>query len=354
MPRGNQSRRSFLKTSGAVGATGALTAVAGCLGGDDSLTYFSWGAYIDDAWIEPFEDDTGIDVETETYESNADAINQIDTSPEGTYDVWTPSAPGADFERAYRNDLLDPIDVDNVPAWDEHVFEEMKLDEFWFDDELYCVPMTFGFDGALYNHDEHGDLGDMLSYEVLWDEEYDGEISTRDDASTQVWTAASYLGQDPDDPDDLDAVQEALEDHVDLVNTYWTSSAETIQNFQEGEATIGTAWDGAYHRLAGEDEPVTMAFWEEGTIGWIDSFAIARGSENKAEAEEFIDYMLSEVPREWFEGPEYIVVSDAVDYTDEELELYNLEAALENTVFPAYNDDETIQRYDEIWTDVTA
>lgn len=355
MRHANQSRRSFLQKSGAIGATGALTAVAGCLGGsDDALTYFSWGAYIDDAWIEPFEEDTGISVNTETYESNADAINQIQTSPDGTYDVWTPSAPGADFERAYRNDLLEPIDVDNVPGWDEYIFEEMKLDEFWFEDELYAVPMTFGVDGAIYNHEEVGDLGDEISYDLLWDDEYDGELTSRDDAFTQIWTTALALGQDPDDPDDLDAIEEALEEHVDLVNSYWTSSAESIQIFQSGEANLGTSWDGAYHRLVDEDEPVSYAFWEEGTIGWFDSFCIAKGSENKAEAEEFIDYMISEVPREWFEGPEYIVVSEAVEYTDEEMELYNLDDALENSVFPSYADDETIQLYDEIWTDVTA
>ncbi|OIB59024.1 extracellular solute-binding protein [Natrialba sp. SSL1] len=352
MPIGKQSRRRFIT---ATGGAAALGTVAGCLGGgdDDVVNYFSWGAYIDDSWIQPFEEDTGITVNTETYESNADAINQIETAPEGTYDVWTPSAPGADFERAYQNDLLDPINLDNVPAWDEHIFEEMKLDDFWFDDELYAVPMTFGFDGAVYNHEEVGDLGDEISYDVLWDDEYAGEITSRDDAATQIWTAAKYLGQDPDEPEDLDAIEDALNEHVDLVNTYWTSSAESIQIFQQGEASIGTSWDGAYHRLAAEDEPVSLAFWEEGTIGWIDSFCIARGSENKEEAEQFIDYMVSEVPRAWFEGPEYIVVSDAVDYTDEELDEYNLEMALENTEFPAYNDDDQIQTYDEIWTDVT-
>ncbi len=355
MRRDNHSRRSVLKTGATLGAVGSVAGVAGCLGGDNGreLTYFSWGAYIDDAWIGPFEEDTGITVNTETYESNAAAINQIENSPEGTYDVWTPSAPGADFERAYRNDLLEPIDVGNVPAWDDHLFEEMKLDEFWKDDELYGVPMTFGFDGAIYNHDEVGDLGETISYDALWDEQYDGELTTRDDAATQVWTAAKYLGQDPDEPDDLDAIAEALEEHVDLVNTYWTSSAESIQNFQEGEAKLGTSWDGAYHRLAAEDEPVTLAFWEEGTIGWIDSFCLAKGSENTEEAEEFIDYMLSEVPRAWFEGPQYIVLSDAVDYTDDELERYALDRALENTEFPAFNDDDTIQQYDELWTDVT-
>lgn len=344
-----------MKTSGAVGATGALTAVAGCLGDDEeSITYFSWGAYISDDWIAPFEEDTGITVETETYESNAAAINQIETSPEGTYDVWTPSGPGDSFERAYRNDLLEPIDLDNVPAWDEYIFDDIKLDEFWFDDELHMVPMTFGFDGALYNHDELGDLGDTISYDALWDEAYDGELTTRDDAGTQVWTAAKYLGQDPDDPEDLEAVQAALEDHVELVNTYWTSSAESISIFQEGEASLGTAWDGAYHRLVDEGAPVSMAFWEEGTLGWLDGFCIAAGSENKEAAERFIDYQVSEVAREWFEGPQYAVLSEAVNYTDEELELYQLEMALENTEFAAYNDDETVQTYDEIWTDVTA
>lgn len=348
----SRSRRSYLK---AMGAATAVSTLAGCLGGDDdTLNYFSWGAYINDAWVGAFEEETGITVETETYESNADAINQIETSPEGTYDVWTPDAPGGSFERAYRNDLLEPIDIDNVPAWDEYLFDEVKADGLWFDDEVYGVPITFGFDGALYNHDAVGDLGDVISYELLWDEEYDGEITTRDDAATQVWTAAAYLGQDPDDPDDLDAVQEALEEHVDLVNVFWTSSAETIQHFQEGEATIGTTWDGAYHRLIDEDEPVTLAFWEEGTVGWFDSFAIARGSENRDAAEQFIDFMLSEVPREWLETAGYIVPSSAVDYTEEELELYNLEGALENTVFAAYNDDDTVQQYDQIWTDVTA
>lgn len=346
-----RSRRSFLKATGAAAATAGL---AGCLGDDDDeITFLSWGAYMDESWIEPFEEETGISVNTEVMESGADAMSRIQTDP-GAYDVWTPAAPGSAFERAYHEDALEPFELENLPAWDDYVFDELKVDGLYFDDELYGVPMAWGLSGCMYNHEEIDDLEpdqDEVSLDVLWNEDYDGYITSMDEALIQVWYTALYLGQNPDDPDDLDAIQEAMEEHVDLVDTFWSSSAETISDFEEGEVHIGTAWDGAYHRLSAEGEPVSYAFFEEGTEGWIDCFALAAGTENVEAAEQFINYQLAEAARDWFEATGYMIASDAADYTDEELEQYNLEEALERARFPEYVPTETVQEYDELWTD---
>ena len=71
----------------------------------NTLTIFNWGDYIDETLIEKFEEETGIKVIYETFDSNEAMLTKIQQG--GTsYDVAVPSE--YTIEKMKKEDLLDP------------------------------------------------------------------------------------------------------------------------------------------------------------------------------------------------------------------------------------------------------
>jgi len=348
------SRRSYLKATGAT-ALGVTTGLAGCSGGSDDglgdqLNLFTWGStYADDEFVEPFEEEHDCEVTTEVYTSNADMINKVRSQPEGTYDVCQPTNYAV--ERMMANDLLEPINLDNVPAYKEHVFDDLKLDAFKNGGEVYAIPQVFGATALMYNTDM--EVETPPSIDVLWDDTYKGRLSSRDNAKVQVFYAALKTGQDPNNPDDLDAIESALEDHVSLVRTFWSSGSESQEIMKSGEVDLMTAWDGSYRQLADAGDPVGYTGFKEGTKGWIDTQAIVKGAEHKELAEKWLDYCVDEAARDWFELNGYAIPSSAVDYSEKEKEKFKLDSeTLNSYIFQKMVTEDEQKKYDEIWTRV--
>lgn len=361
MPR---TRRSYLKSAGSTAI--AMTALAGCTGGDgggnqtagtsddglsDTLNIFAWGTYLKDPWVKSFEEEFGVTVNTETYSSNADAINKLRVVEPGTYDLVMPTNYAV--ERAMSMDLLEPIGVDDIPVYSD-MFEALKLDAFNKDGGTYAVPADFGITGLLYRPDQiERDIGETVSLDILWDDTFEGRLCNRDNAKLEVFYGSLKNGQDPNNPSDLDAVKSTLSEHVPLLRTYWTSSADTIQIMNSGEVDVMTAWDGPYRRLQDEGKNVAYATFEEGTKGWLDTFAIPKGAENKATAQAYINYCMGEQARTWLNETGYATASKRADYSDEELKKYNLtDEALDSFTFQQFVPNERQEKYDELWTDV--
>jgi spermidine/putrescine transport system substrate-binding protein len=381
----SRSRRSYLKATGT--AALAATALAGCTGdgetsgngngngngnggsssdgeddsggttgssGDDladTLNIFAWGTYLKDPWVNGFEEEYGVTINTETYSSNADAINKLRVVEEGTYDLFMPTNYAV--ERAMAMDLVEPVGVDNIPVYEDQ-FDALKLDAFNQDGGTYAVPADFGITGMMYRPDAvDEDIGDTASLDMLWDDAYEGRLCNRDNAKLEIFYAALKDGQDPNDPSDLDSVQETLSEHVPLLRTFWTSSADTIQIMESGDVDVMTAWDGPYRRLKEDGVNVSYATFEEGTKGWLDTFAIPKGAKHKTTAQKYINYCMGEQARTWLDETGYATASKRADYSDDELKRYNLtESALNSFTFQGYVPDERQQEYDSIWTEV--
>ncbi|HEY4622809.1 MAG TPA: spermidine/putrescine ABC transporter substrate-binding protein, partial [Solibacillus sp.] len=63
---------------------------AGSKGSKDSLTVYNWGEYIDPDLIDKFEDETGIKVIYETFDSNEAMLTKIEQGG-SAYDIAVPS-----------------------------------------------------------------------------------------------------------------------------------------------------------------------------------------------------------------------------------------------------------------------
>ena len=108
---------------------------------DEKVIVYNWGDYIDPEIITMFEDETGIDVVYEEYETNEIMYPKVQSGAIA-YDVVCPS----DYmvQRMIENDLLAEINYENVPnlKYIDDIYMEMSKQ---YDPEnKYSVPYLWG------------------------------------------------------------------------------------------------------------------------------------------------------------------------------------------------------------------
>ena len=122
----------------------------------DELYVYNWGEYIDPEVIELFEEETGIHVTYDMFETNEEMYPVIEAGAV-CYDVVCPS----DYmiQKMAENGLLAEINFDNIPNISniDPLFLEKSRS---FDPQnRYSVPYTWGTVGILYNTKRIEELG---------------------------------------------------------------------------------------------------------------------------------------------------------------------------------------------------
>ena len=99
-----------------------LAFFAGC-GGGEKVVVYNWGDYIDPEVIDMFEEETGIKVVYELFETNESMYTKIKNS-NNNYDVIIPS----DYmiERLIKEGELEEINFANVPNFEANIDAEYK------------------------------------------------------------------------------------------------------------------------------------------------------------------------------------------------------------------------------------
>ena len=263
----------------------ALPAQAG------DLTVLNWQGYgTDEAWaVEIFAGRTGSKVVHDNFNSEQEMLTKLRTSP-GAYDVvLINSAFTCD---AAREGLIQPIDsslITNFKDLSPNMRDSKLLS---CDGKLYGVAWVWGVTSFAYNTDKIDPA--PTSIEALWDPANAGRVGLRDDSVEAVSFAAIALGQDPNNPSDLDAVREKLLGLKSQVRTFWSSEDEWNKHLAGGQFDIATYWSGSASRSkTAYGLPVEFVIPAEGAIGWLDGLSIATGAPNDADAHKFIDYMVS-------------------------------------------------------------
>ena len=120
------------------------------------LNVYNWGEYIDTDLIDQFEDETGIKVIYNTFDSNENLYSRIQTT---SYDVIIPSDYA--ISRFIDEDMLQPLNYDHIPNM--KLIDE-KYTHLDFDPEQkYSVPYTWGVVGIVYNtkYVDKADIGSV-------------------------------------------------------------------------------------------------------------------------------------------------------------------------------------------------
>ena len=116
--------------------------------GADTLTIYNWGDYVDPDLITAFEEESGLKVIYQTFESNEAMLTKI-AHKGSTFDVVIPSDYA--INKMKEQGLLIPLDHSLLPNL-EHIdprFLDLPFDE----GNQYSVPYFWGTLGIIYNSD---------------------------------------------------------------------------------------------------------------------------------------------------------------------------------------------------------
>ncbi|MDU5110180.1 MAG: spermidine/putrescine ABC transporter substrate-binding protein [Clostridium sp.] len=289
------------------------------------LNVFNYGDYINEDLISKFEEETGIDVIYNTYESNEIMYQKVKNSP-GTYDLIFPS----DYivEKMIKEDMLEKIDFNNIPNF-KYIGEDFKNLSYDPSNE-YSIPYMWGTIGIIYDADRVD--GEIDSWDALWDEKYKGEIFMFDSIRDTLAISLARLGYslNSTNQEELDEAVNELIKQKPLVQSYVMD--EVKDKMINGEAILATVYSGdaIYIQEEAPNLNLQYAVPKEGSNKWFDVMVIPKGAKHKTEAEEFINF-LSE-PENAAENVDYI------GYATPNMGAYELldeETQEDETVYPS-------------------
>ncbi|MDO4339637.1 MAG: extracellular solute-binding protein [Eubacteriales bacterium] len=252
----------------------------------EKVIVYNWGEYIDPEVLAIFEEETGIDVVYEEFETNEILYPKV-SSGAIAYDVVCPS----DYmiQRMIENDLLAEINFDNIPNL-QYIGEEYMEQSRQFDPEnKYSIPYCWGTVGILYNKTMVDEPVD--SWGILWDEKYKDNILMQDSVRDAFAVALRYLGYslNSTDLDELTAAKNLLVEQKPLVQAYVIDQVR--DKMIGGEAAIGVIYSGEAIYTQMENPDLEYVIPKEGTNIWIDSWVIPKNSQNKENAEKFLNFI---------------------------------------------------------------
>ncbi|SDU32027.1 polyamine ABC transporter substrate-binding protein [Halopseudomonas salegens] len=268
------------------------------------LKIFNWSDYIAEDTIANFEEETGIKVTYDVYDSNEMLEARLLTGRSG-FDIVVPS----------NNFLTRQIGAGVYQKLDHSKLPNMKnLDPALLDDlesvdagNAHSVPYLWGTNGIGYNVDKVtailGDDAPVDSWDLVFKPEIvsqlaDCGVTMLDSGDEMLPVALNYLGLDPNstDSEDIAKATEVLMDvrpHI----TYFHSS-RYISDLANGEICVAVGYSGDIFQAADRadeaenDVNIGYIIPKEGTTLWFDMLAIPADAPNPENAHTFINYIL--------------------------------------------------------------
>ncbi|MBM5812761.1 MAG: polyamine ABC transporter substrate-binding protein [Gammaproteobacteria bacterium] len=293
--------------------TAAVISLAGCGGKEESapvpvaeakeLRVYNWSDYIAEDTIANFEQQSGIKVTYDVFDSNEVLETKLLAGRTG-YDVVVPSANF--LERQIQAGVfmqLDPAKLPNLGNMDPEIMARVAQHD---PGNAHAVPYLWGTTGIGYNPDK---VKAALRVDAItsWAQILDPASAAKlaqcgltllDAPSEVVDSALIFLGRDPNSEaaEDLAAAEELLQKIRPHVRYY--HSSQYINDLATGEICVALGWSGdvlqARDRGAEAETPVNVAYSipSEGAIMWFDMLAIPADAPHPGNAHAFINFVM--------------------------------------------------------------
>jgi spermidine/putrescine transport system substrate-binding protein len=276
------------KTLTAAVAAGALLAGASGAQAQGELYLYNWSNYFPPDLLEKFEEETGVAVTLDVYDSNETMLAKLQAGAAG-YDVIVPS--GYMVRILIDEGLVQEIDTASM----ENAANMMAPhDDPPFDPgRQYSAPYMWGTTGVTYDSARvDGELEESWKEVFEPREALEGEIAMLNDEVEVYNAAAYYLGIDKctESPEEAQRILDLLDAQKPHVKMY--QSDGTIDRMIAGEVIMHHQWNGASHRTKKELPTAVYIYPKEGISFWTDNFMVPADAPNAENAKAFIDWML--------------------------------------------------------------
>ncbi|WP_380058154.1 polyamine ABC transporter substrate-binding protein [Falsihalocynthiibacter sp. SS001] len=265
---------------------------------------YNWSDYIDEELLSAFEQETGIKLIYDVFDSNEVLETKMLTGDSG-YDVVVPTA---DFlQRQVQAGAFQKLDKSKLPnisnMWD---MVEERTAQYDPGNE-YSINYMWGSTGLGINVDKVtevlGDDAPLSSLDLVLKPENMEKLASCGvyflDAPTEIIPMTlKFLGEDPDS-NDPEIIQKA-EDTLLAVRPYIKKfhSSEYINALANGDICVAVGWSGdilqARDRADEADNGVNIAYnaFAEGSLMWFDQMAIPVDAPNPEGAHAFLNFIM--------------------------------------------------------------
>ena len=257
--------------------------------GSDTLKLYLPGEYIGEDLISNFENQFGVKVIVENFDSNEMMYTKLQAGD--AYDVLIPS----DYmiERLMSGGYLQKLDLSRIPNLDNLSDAVQNMD--YDPDNTWSVPYFWGSVGLVYNHEAvDPSVLEKEGWEVLRDTDYAGRIYVYDSERDSFMMAFKALGysMNTDDPVEINAAYNWLREMNNTMSPVYVTD-EVIDSMMAGYKDIAVVYSGDATVILDENEDMSFFMPEEGTNIWCDAMVIPANAENPLLAHEFINYTLT-------------------------------------------------------------
>ena len=270
----------------------------------EEVRVYNWSDYIDEELLTKFEEETGIELIYDVFDSNEVLETKLLAGGSG-YDVVVPSA--SFMERQIVAGVFQPLDMDQLSnagnLWD--VITDRT--EVYDPGNAYSVNYMWGTTGIGVNvglvTEILGEDAPIGSLELLFNPENMEKLAECGvhmlDAPSEVLPAAlAYIGEDPStlDPEVMALAEPVMASIRPFVQKF--HSSEYINGLANGDICVAFGWSGdilqARDRAWEADNGVEIAYNApaEGALMWFDQMAIPTDAPNPEAAHKFINFIL--------------------------------------------------------------
>lgn len=274
------------------------------------LEIYNWEEYINPRLMGFFEEQFGVKVNVNTFNTMDEAVATLTGTADSQYDVFV-----CDVDKLGRladAGILRPLNhtyLDNLNGcWDR--FKAGQTDAPFYDvGAHYSVPYTTYTTGVAWRIDNDGPSEDeVLSmanpWDILWDTRWAGKIHIIDDMRESIAMAMLREGITDLNTDDASTraanLQTAKEGLLSLVDTVGVKAdLSDYTDMPEGISTIHHGWSGDFlaarwYFPKGTEDRDVIRYWtpdQGGPIG-NDTFTIPSTGKNPVLAHQFLNWIL--------------------------------------------------------------
>jgi spermidine/putrescine transport system substrate-binding protein len=299
---GDLGRREFLKIVGMAGVSAGLLSLPvgrltpSALAAKKSVRFDGWGGVTSEAFskhaFKPFTEATGVEVIEGEFGDEDTYLTRVKASfpPGGEFNLFHASGL-FDYKRYIDLDFGVVLDESKIPNLKNVMDAMIKPYRALSNGTLSAVPYDYGQTAICYNS-KHipKEKAESLGVKLLWDKSLEGKLASAGSNKANIWYAALYTGQHPNDIKDLDAVWNALREQRKLIKKYWSSGAELMSLLGNEEVYATVAWSGRVANLQKQGHPIELMLIDNG-YSWQECIFVIKGSDLDV-AHELLNFML--------------------------------------------------------------
>lgn len=247
---------------------------------EGQVNLIAWNGYVDDAWVKPFQDQSGCQVHVQYAGSSDDMVNAMKDGGQNQWDMVSARGDAA-LGLIWSGDVR-PMNQALIPDWAnfQAVFKNPAFNTVG--GVHYGISLQWSPNTLIYSTRKFPNK--PTTWQVIYDPANKGLITVYD-SPMQIADAALYLSKTQPalgitDPYELtkkqfDAAVAKLTEQRPLVDKYWFAPGDEMPLFQNGAVVAGTAWPYQTIFLQQGGIPVADTIPTEGATGWADSWMLA-------------------------------------------------------------------------------